>query len=306
MASWQARVTNAVLRLLVKTSLKRQVRLQPARIATVRRRGAWCARWLVRPLKGTSVRPVDEAGVRGEWIRAPGARQDRAVLYVHGGGFMIGSAAVYRHLVSRLARASGCSVLSLDYRLAPEHPYPAALEDVLDAWRWLTSGRLPSSGVALAGDSAGGNLVLSLLMRLRGSSQPLPAAVAVMAPWTDLSVSGDSVRANRSADPLLPAELLRPVANAYLQGADAEAADASPLFGDFAGFPPMLIHVGSTEILLDDALRLERAAQAAGVESRLKIWPRLPHVFQLFSPFVPEGRRSLEELGAFLRDRLGA
>ncbi len=306
MASWQARVTNVVLRLLVKTSLKREVRLEPARIAAVRRRGAWCARWLVKPIKGTSVRPVDEAGVRGEWVLPPGARQDRAVLYLHGGGFMIGSAAVYRHLVSRLARASGCPVLSLDYRLAPEHPYPAALEDVQGAWRWLTSGTLEASRVALAGDSAGGNLVLSLLMRLNGSSRPLPAAAAVMAPWTDLTVSGDSVRANRRADPLLPAELLRPVADAYLQGADAVAADASPLFGDFAGFPSMLIHVGSTEILLDDALRLQRAAQDAGVNSRLNTWPRLPHVFQLFSPFVPEGRRSLDELGAFLRDHLGA
>ena len=282
------------------------MRLEPARIATARRRGAWCARWLVKPIKGTSVRPVDEAGVRGEWILAPEARQDRAVLYVHGGGFMIGSAAVYRHLVSRLARASGCPVLSLDYRLAPEHPYPAALEDVLRAWRWLTSGTLEASRVGLAGDSAGGNLVLSLLMRLNGSSQPLPAAVAVMAPWTDLTVSGDSVRTNRRADPLLPAELLRPVADAYLQGADAEAADASPLFGDFTGFPSMIIHVGSTEILLDDALRLQRAAQGAGVDSRLTNWPGLPHVFQLYSPFVPEGRRSLDELGAFLRERLGA
>ncbi len=304
MASLRARLTNLFLRLVIKPSLRRSADLKPARIAAVRRRGVWCARWLVRPVKGTTVRPVHEAGVLGEWILAPGARQDRVVLFVHGGGFIIGSAAIYRHLVSRLARAAGCAVFSLDYRLAPEHPYPAALEDVLGAWRWLTAGRLPSSRVALAGDSAGGNLVLSALTRLSGASQSPPAAVALMAPWTDLSISGESVRTNRRADPYLPTEMLRPVAAAYLQGADPKAADASPLFADFAGYPPMLIHVGSTEVLLDDALRLERAARQSGVDVTLKSWPGLPHVFQLFSPLVPEGRRSLQELGGFLRQHL--
>ncbi len=304
MASWQARLTNLLLRLVVKPSLKREAELRPERIEAVRRRGVWCARWLVKPIKGTTVRAVCEDGVRGEWVLAPGVREDRAVFFVHGGGFMIGSPAIYRHLVSRLSQSTGCAIFSLDYRLAPEHPYPTALEDVIRAWRWLTSGPLRASQIAAAGDSAGGNLVLAGLLRLSKSQQPLPAAVAALAPWTDLSVSGDSATANRRADPYIPAELLGPVAAAYLQGADPRAPEASPLFGDFSRFPPMLIHVGSTEVLLDDALRLERSAKQSGVDVTLKNWRGLPHVFQLFSPFVPEGRSSLQELGSFLRHHL--
>ncbi len=304
MASWQARLTNLFLRCLVKPSLRREVALKPERIDAVRRRGIWCAKWLVRPLKGTRVRPVGEAGVRGEWVLAPGVRDDRAVFFVHGGGFIIGSPAIYRHLVSRLSLSSGCAVFSLDYRLAPEAPHPAALEDVLRAWHWLTTGRLGASRVAAAGDSAGGNLLLATLLRLNASRQPLPAAVAVMAPWADLSISGGSVSTNRQADPYIPAELLRPVASAYLQGYDPRLPEASPLFGDFARFPPMLIHVGSTEVLLDDALRLERSARQSGVDVTLKTWQGLPHVVQLFSPLVPEGRRSLEEIGGFLKRHL--
>lgn len=304
MASWQARLTNLLLRWVVKPSLKRERELKRERIEAVRRRGVWCARWLVKPVKGTAVHPVHEAGVRGEWVLAPGARDDLAVLFIHGGGFMIGSPAIYRHLVSRLSQSAGCGIFSLDYRLAPEHPYPTALEDVIQAWRWLTSGPLGATQVAAAGDSAGGNLLLAALLRLSKSGQALPAAVAALAPWTDLSVSGDSVATNRRADPYIPAELLRPVAAAYLQGADPRAPEASPLFGDFSGFPPMLIHVGSTEVLLDDALRLGRSAKQSGVDVTVKSWQGLPHVFQLFSPLVPEGRRSLQELGAFLRHHL--
>jgi acetyl esterase/lipase len=304
LASWQARLTNLVLRCLVKPSLRREVGLAPERIDAVRRRGVWCAKWLVRPLRGTEVRAVREDGVCGEWVLAPGARDDRAVFYVHGGGFIIGSPAIYRHLVSRLSRAAGCAVFSVRYRLAPENPHPAALDDVLRAWRWLTSERISPSRVVAAGDSAGGNLALAALLCLERSRQPRPAAVALMAPWTDLTVSGESVSTNRRADPYIPAELLRPVASAYLQGADPRQPESSPLFGDFSHFPPMIIHVGSTEVLLDDARRLERSARQSGVDVTLKSWQALPHVFQLFSPVVPEGRRSLEELGGFLRRHL--
>ncbi len=301
MASVRARITNLLLRLAVKPSLRRERKLKPERIDAVRRRGVWCARWLIRPIKGTTVRPVDQDGIRGEWVTAPGAQEDRAVFFVHGGGFIIGSPAIYRHLVSRLSLACGCPVFSLDYRLAPEYPYPTPLDDVLDAWRWLRSQFPHASKIAAAGDSAGDNLVLAALLRLSESSQPLPSALALMAPWTDLSASGKSVVENRRADPYIPAELLRPVAELYLKGADARMAHASPLFGNFSRFPPMLIHVGSTEVLLDDAARLHRAALQAGVDVSLKIWQGLPHVFQLFSLFVPEGRQSLNEIGAFLR-----
>lgn len=306
MASWQARLTNLILRWFVKPSLGRNEDLISARIEAVRRRGVWCAKWLIRPIKGTTVRPVSEGGVRGEWVLAPGVRENRAIFFVHGGGFIIGSPAIYRNLVSRLSLAAGCAVFSVDYRLAPEHPYPAPLNDVLEAWRWMTSASLKPDQIAAAGDSAGANLVLATLMRLSGAAEPLPAAVVTMAPWTDLSVSGNSVAKNRLADPYIPAKMLRPVARAYLQGADPVLPETSPLFGDISRFPPMLVHVGSTEVLLDDALRLVDAAKQAGVEVTLKIWHDLPHVFQLFAPFVPEGRQSLEELGGFIQRHLSA
>lgn len=304
MASWQARLTNQILRRVIKPSLGRNQDLSAARVEAVRRRGVWCAKWLIKPVKGTMVRPVSEAGVRGEWVLAPGVRDDRAVFFVHGGGFIIGSPAIYRNLVSRLSLAAGCAVFSVDYRLAPEHPYPAPLDDVLHAWRWLTSDSLAAHQVAAAGDSAGGNLVLATLMRLSRAAEPLPAAVVTMAPWTDLSLSGNSVAENRRADPYIPANMLRPVAAAYLQGANPSLPEVSPLFGDFSLFPPTLIHVGSSEVLLDDALRLEGVAKQSGVEVTLKIWHGLPHVFQLFAFFVPEGRQSLEELGSFIRRHL--
>ncbi len=304
MASWQARLTNLFLRGFIKPSLARDEDLRPARIAAVRRRGVWCAKWLVRPVRGTRVRPVAEDGVRGEWVVAPGAREDRAIFYVHGGAFIIGSPAIYRNLTSRLSRAAGCAVFSLRYRFAPEHPFPAALDDVLAGWRWLTSARLDASRVAAGGDSAGGNLMLAALLRLNAAAAPLPTSAFAMAPWTDLTAGGRSVTDNADADPYIPANLLHPVAAAYLQGADPRAADASPLFGRFAGFPPMLIHVAAGELLLDDAVRLTDIAKAAGVDVTLKVWPGLPHVFQLFAPFVPEGRQSLRELGMFARDHL--
>ena len=303
MASWRARATNLFLRVIVKRGLRRDRDLKPERIEAVRRRGVWCARWLVKPIKGTRVRPVRENGVCGEWVKAPGTREDRAVFFVHGGGFIIGSAAIYRHLVSRLSLAAGCAVLSVDYRLAPEYPHPAPLEDVLRAWRWLNRS-FDASHIAAAGDSAGGNLMLATLLRLKRDSETLPAAALLMAPWTDLSASGDSVVANRDADPYIPAEILRPVAETHLQGADPRAPDASPLFGDFSGFPPMMIHVGSSEVLFDDSLRLADSAKASGVDVTVKIWQGLPHVFQLFSPLVPEGRQSLAELGGFARRHL--
>lgn len=275
-------------------------------ILAARRQGVWCEKRLIRPLKGTEVVPVREAGVRGEWLVAPNACRDRAIFFVHGGAFMIGSPGIYRHLASRLSAAARCRVFSVDYRLAPEHPFPVGLNDVLAAWDWLTAAKLEASQVVIAGDSAGGNLTLAMLMMLRDSRRPLPAALVTMAPWIDLTMSGASVVANDLADPYIPSNLLRPVASMYLQGAGADSPRASPLSGSFAGLPPMLVHVGKQEVLLDDSLRLAEAARGEGIEVTLKVWDGLPHVFQLFAPFIPEGRESLLELGQFAQAQLEA
>jgi acetyl esterase/lipase len=306
LASWQARVTNFLLRRFVKRRHRGRRDVLHREILVVRRQTERCEKWLTRPLKGTEVRPVREAGVRGEWVVAAGACRDHGILFVHGGAFMIGSPGIYRHLASRLSAAAGCGVFSVDYRLAPEHPFPAGLDDVLAAWDWLGGSRLEPSRLVAAGDSAGGNLALAALMTLRDSGRPLPAALVTMAPWTDLTLSGASVVANDLADPYLPANLLRPVAELYLNDAGADSPQASPLFGSFAGLPPMLVHVGKQELLLDDSLRLVKAATDDGVQVSLKVWDGLPHVFQLFAPFVPEGRQSLLELGQFARAHLQA
>lgn len=304
MASWQARVTNFLLRRYVKRRHLGRHDLPHEQILTVRRQGVWCEKRLIRALKGTEVHPVREAGARGEWVAAANACRDRAIFFVHGGAFMIGSPGIYRQLASRLSAAAGCRVFSVDYRLAPEHPFPAGLNDVLAAWNWLSGSQLDPSRLVAAGDSAGGNLTLAMLMTLRDSARPLPAAFVTMAPWTDLTMSGASVVANDLADPYIASNLLRPVASMYLNGAGADSPRASPLFGCFAGLPPMLVHVGKQELLLDDSLRLAKAARSDGVQVTLKVWDGLPHVFQLFAPFVPEGRQSLLELGQFARAHL--
>ena len=302
--SLRANCTNVFLRWCVKSRLRRNENLEPRRLQAKRRRGRICARWLVKPVRGTRVISVDEAGVRAEWVIAPGVSIKYAVFFVRGGAFMIGSLALYRRLASILSQASRAAVFCIDYRRAPEHPFPSALDDVRAGWEWLSAAGLPASRIVAAGDSAGGNLMLSTMMTLRDERQPLPAAILAMAPWTDLTLSGDSIRRNASLDPYIPVNMLEPVINAYLRGADPASPRASPLFGSLAGFPPMMIHVGGKEILLDDSTRFATAARAAGVDARLKLWSGLPHGFQLFTPFVPEAAISLNELGQFARSHL--
>lgn len=298
--SWQAKVVNRLLRKFVKQRHQR-LGVSHDRVLASRQRGAWCARWIIKPLRGTRIEAVESGPVRGEWVRAPAARENRIIYFVHGGAFLIGRPATYRYLVSRLSAEAEACVFSVDYRLAPEHPFPAALNDVCDGWRWLKR-RLPRGGrIALAGDSAGGGLALSLLLDLKQRDCRLPVAFAAMSPWVDLTLSGTSVSENLERDPYLAGELLPKVVDLYLQGADPSSLRASPLFGDLAGLPPMAIHASDTEVLRDDSLRLAQRARDQGVDVSLKLWPELPHGFQLFARLVPEGRAALSELGAFLK-----
>ena len=246
---------------------------------------------------------VMAGGVPAQTFVAPGSVADRVILYLHGGGYVMGSTETHAFLMQNLSRASGATVVGLDYRLAPEHPFPAAVDDACAAYRWLLE-RHPSSRVAVAGDSAGGGLTLALLFVLRDASAPLPAAAACLSPWTDLAATGESVRARAKNDPMVSAENLTRRAAAYLGGQDARSPLASPLHGDFGGLPPLMILVGGREILYDDAIRVAEKASRAGVSVSLIDEPELFHVWPAFAPVLPEGQSAVEKIGRFLREAM--
>jgi monoterpene epsilon-lactone hydrolase len=254
------------------------------------------------------VRKVDAAGVPCEWLLAKGSDPDARLLYIHGGGWTAGGLDSHRPLSARLSAATGCAVLAVDYRLAPEHPFPAGLDDCLASYAWLRAngppGAAPARRVFVAGDSAGGNLTLALLLALKQRGLPLPDAAVPISPSTDFTGSGESWRTRAAADPILTMgpEGIRLVATIYLQGrALAEDPLASPLFGDFTGLPPLLFHVGDAEVLLDDSVRAAEKAKEAGVDVTLEVWPEMPHVWHAFAPYLPEATQAIERIGAFVR-----
>lgn len=238
------------------------------------------------------------AGRAVRWVRAPGARRDACVLYLHGGGYMMGSLNTHQELMGRISRVTGAGVLGVDYRLAPEHPYPAAVDDALAAYRWLLDQGLASGRVVIAGDSAGGGLTMATLLALRDGGEPLPAGATLFSPWTDLTGSGASVHTRAEADPMIQPAALEATAAHYLGGQSASLPGISPLFGDLSGLPPLLIQVGDAEVLLDDATRLHQAAQDAGVESSLHVFDEAFHVFQAV-PDLPEAAEALDEMATF-------
>lgn len=257
-------------------------------------------RRMPRPPRGVTVEPTSAGGVPAEWVAGPDAAEGRALLYFHGGGYAAGSPASARDLVWRLAVAARARVLSVDYRLAPEHPFPAAVEDAAAAYHHLLSSGLAPSAIAFAGDSAGGGLALGALVKLRDDGAPMPAAACAFSPWTDLAITGPSAAANREADPMIRVEAIRPTAGWYLGGAPATSPYASPLYADVRGLPPTLLHVGSTEVLLDDSVRLAERMKEAGVDVTLRVFPDMPHVFQGLAMFLPEAREAIAEAGRFL------
>lgn len=234
----------------------------------------------------------------------PGAASDTALLYMHGGAFVVGSAQGYRGLAAELARAGGLTAYSIDYRLAPENPFPSGLDDAVAAYADLLARGFAPGRIVLAGDSAGGGLTLAALVAIRDRGLPLPAAGLLLSPWTDLTCEGASLVTKAAADPSLKADALRICAAHYLGDADAKTPLASPLYADLAGLPPLMIQVGSAEILLDDAVRTTSAAGAADVSVRLEIWPDMVHVFQAFAFMLPEGREAVAAAGAFMAARV--
>lgn len=249
------------------------------------------------------IEPVSADGMPAEFQTAPDARLDRVVLYLHGGGYVIGSIKSHRYLMQNISRASGARTLGIDYRLAPENAFPAALEDATNAYCWLLSQGFERQGIAIAGDSAGGGLALATLVNLRDRGIPLPAAGVLISPWTDLTGTAGSVSSRASIDPLVnPAELFKLAAH-YLGNVDPSNPLVSPVFADLQGLPPLLIHVGGREILYDDACRVADKARAAGVETELLHEPELFHVWHAFAPMLDEGQRAVEEIGQYLRAR---
>jgi acetyl esterase/lipase len=237
---------------------------------------------------------------------APGAARDGALLYLHGGAFVIGSARGYRALAAELGRAAGLPAYAIDYRLAPEHPFPAAVDDAVAAYNALLEAGFAAERIVIAGDSAGGGLSLSTLVRLRDEGVPLPAAAVLISPWADLALEGATLKSKAAADASLTEEGLQAMASLYLGGAEPKHPLASPLYADLSGLPPLLVQVGSAEILLDDALRIAAKAGGADTHVQLEVWPEAPHVWHAFAFMLPEGRQALAAAGHFVRERLGA
>ncbi len=248
-------------------------------------------------------------GVPVEWITAPGSDPGRAVLYLHGGGYMMGSIATHRQLCGWIAKAAEARVLSVDYRLAPEHPCPAAVDDAVAAYDWLRSQGVEPEGIVIAGDSAGGGLTAATLLALRDQGKPLPAAGVMLSPWTDLAATGESLTSRSAIDPMIGgAAALGGMTTAYLGTGDARDPLASPLYGDLAGLPPLLIQVGTEEVLFDDSTRFDAKARSAGVDVTFEPWNGQVHVFQTFAFMVPEAKEAIAHIGDFVKahTRVGA
>jgi monoterpene epsilon-lactone hydrolase len=248
------------------------------------------------------VQAVDLGGIPGEWSIVPGSDASRALLFFHGGGYCSGSILSHRRLVTEAGRAAGCRTLAVGYRLAPERPFPAALEDALMAWRFLREQGIAAHDIAVGGDSAGGGLTVALITHLRDAGVELPGCAWLVSPWTDLTLSGSTLATKEGVDPLIHAEYLRELVSAYLpKDMDRRDPRVSPLQANLSGLPPTLIQVGSAETLLADATRFAAAAGAAAVPVTLEVWPHMIHAWPLWNARLAAGREALAHAGAFIR-----
>jgi len=253
--------------------------------------------------KDVKCEPVKAGSVKAEWVTAPGAAADRAILYFHGGGYVIGSINTHRAMVAELSRAAKARVLIIDYRLAPEYPHPAAVDDATEAYRWLLAQGLSPKRIAVAGDSAGGGLTVAALVALRDKGEKLPAAGACLSPWVDLEGIGESMTSKASLDPMVKKDGLLQLAGLYLGGKDPRTPLAAPLYANLSGLPPLLVVAGTSETLLDDASRLAERARKAGVDVTYEPAEGMIHVWQLFAPMLDEGKESIDRIGRFIRER---
>ena len=248
---------------------------------------------------------ADVSGLQGEWSIVPGSEPSRVLMFFHGGGYCSGSIVSHRRMVTEAGRAGGMRTLAVAYRLAPEHPFPAAYDDVLTAWRFLRNEGIPPARIAVGGDSAGAGLAVALIGQLRDAHEELPGCAWLVSPWTDLTMSGSTFATKDGVDPIIHKEYLNELANAYLPtGIDGKDPRVSPLYADLTSFPPLLIQVGSAETLLDDATRFASAAGAMDVPVTLEIWPHMIHAWHLWNAHLEPGRRALANAGAFIRAHL--
>jgi epsilon-lactone hydrolase len=248
---------------------------------------------------------VDIDGVPGEWSIAPDSDASHVLLYFHGGGYCSGSILSHRRLVTEAGRAAKVRTLAIEYRLAPEHPFPAAFDDAFSAWRFLRTSGIAAGHIAVGGDSAGGGLTLALINRLRDAGEPVPGCAWLISPWTDLTLSGSTLVTKDAVDPIIHKAYLAELADAYLPpDMDKRDPRVSPLFANLGGLPPTLIQVGACETLLEDSTRVARAAGAANIAVTLQVWPDMIHAFPMWNAHLEPGRRALAEAGEFVRRQL--
>jgi acetyl esterase/lipase len=290
MASWQSSLLNPILKFQVKRKLGKATSAADVRKAF----GA-----PLPPPRGAKYSPDNIGGIAGEWTQAGGAAAG-TILYLHGGGYMACSPKTHRPITAAYA-LRGVKVFTPDYRLAPEHPFPAAIDDALAAYKGLLALGTPPEKLAISGDSAGGGLALALLLAIKAEGLAMPSSALAFSPWTDLAITGATIRTNLARDSMLHGNTMKDGASFYLGGADAENPLASPLYGDLAGLPPLFITVGEAEVLRDDATRFADKAKAAGVKVQIKIWDNMPHVWQLFQFLLPEARAAMDEAAMFAK-----
>ncbi len=260
----------------------------------------------MEPAADITLSPAVIGSMDGLWVDAPVSQGKRVLLYLHGGAYVLGNAHGYRAMAGELARSSRARVLAINYRLAPENPFPAAVEDGVAAYRHLLDSGFPPGCIAIAGDSAGGGLALGVLLAIRDAGLPMPVCGAVISPWADLTCSSPSMESRAATDFILTASRLRSRAAAYLGGGSAEHPHVSPTFADFTGLPPLLIQVGEAEILLDEAIAVADRAAHSGVRVTLEVWPGMPHVWHRFLAVLDEAREGLEGIGAFINARFAS
>jgi monoterpene epsilon-lactone hydrolase len=287
------------VRLGLSWFMKRRARYET--LEQSRRRFLAMENLIPRPPRDTETVTVNVGGISADRVITPGSRPNRHVLYLHGGAYRLGAPSTYRHFTWRIASAAEAQVLVVDYRLAPENPFPAALEDAVAYYRWLLEEGANPHQTVVIGDSAGGGLALALLLKLRDSGLPLPAAAVAVSPWTDLALTGASFALNAKLDAMVHAENVPIFAADYLAGADPRHPYASPLYGDPTGLPPTLIQVSSEEVLRDDSVRMAEKMRRANCQAELQMWPQMPHVWHLLAPILPEAREAIAEIRKFVQ-----
>lgn len=271
---------------------------------TINKVSELAAHIFTRAPRKCKIEAVTVEGIKGEWSGLKGLNTGRYIFFIHGGGFSLFSTNFYREMVGRIALASGARALSFNYRLAPQHPFPAAIDDTAKIYRWLLSAGIKPSRIAVIGDSAGGGLTLSLLHHLRDNKIPLPACAVCISAWADLTLSGDPSGERKKKDHLFRRKVLRDCAANYLQGRDAAHPSASPVLGNFSNLPPILFQVGGDELLLNDSQMAVKKSKDAGTQAELSVWPGMVHDFQLWAKVLPDGRKAIREIGQFVKKHI--